>query len=181
MTPIQLTKYKTFFFFFLNNTKSLFDFIYLKVALCPLWPKNLLNPYNPWLIIRVLRELRGETKKSKTNPKRTQTNPIFWRTNPILSPKMGIFDKFRQTFLCKTNPICFYPVLNFEPVSFYYFKPYYSILRRSFLRVQGLGSAESAGVLSYIEHFGLCRKRRNRKKEPAKCLILNSEYGRMTR
>ena len=41
----------------------------------------------------------------KTNPKRTQTNPIFWRSNPILSEILRIFDKFRTTFLCKTNPI----------------------------------------------------------------------------
>ncbi len=41
----------------------------------------------------------------KTNPKRTQTNPIFWRSKPILSLKTQIFDKFRITFLCKTNPI----------------------------------------------------------------------------
>ncbi len=40
----------------------------------------------------------------KTNPKRTQTNPIFWRSNPVLSEKMGILDKFRTTFLCKTKP-----------------------------------------------------------------------------
>jgi len=38
------------------------------------------------------------------------------------------------------------------------------ILARNFV----LGSAESAGVLLYIEHFGLCRKRRNRKKESLK-------------
>ncbi len=48
-----------------------------------------------------------EPLKNKTNPKRTQTNPIFWRTNPILSLKMRIFNKFRKTFLCKTNPICY--------------------------------------------------------------------------
>ncbi len=44
-------------------------------------------------------------QKMKTNPKRTQTNPIFPRPKPILSPKMRIFDNFRTTFLCKTNPI----------------------------------------------------------------------------
>ncbi len=49
----------------------------------------------------------------KTNPKRTQTNPIFWRSNPILSPKMRIFDKFRTTFLCKTNPILLFKNLIF--------------------------------------------------------------------
>ncbi len=44
-------------------------------------------------------------QKSKTNPKRTQTNPIFQRPKPILSEIIGILDKFRTTFLCKTNPI----------------------------------------------------------------------------
>ena len=50
--------------------------------------------------------------KSKTNPKRTQTNPIFWRSNPILSEILGIFDKFRTTFLCKTNPMVCYRYSN---------------------------------------------------------------------
>ena len=95
--------------------------------------------------------------KSKTNPKRTQTNPIFPRPNPILSLIMGIFDKFRKTFLCKTNPIQIYLMNNINP-----------ILAQSFLRPQGLGSAESGYVLLYIEHFGLCRKRRDRNKESPK-------------
>ena len=116
----QLQRYKTFFHFFFCNTKSLFDFIYLKVALCPRWPKNLLNPCNLWLIISVLscpsctsciswlksaRKMLQKCYKSKTNPKRTQTNPIFPRPNLILSPKSRIFGKFRTTFLYKTNPI----------------------------------------------------------------------------
>ena len=42
------------------------------------------------------------------------------------------------------------------------------ILAQSFLRVQGLGLAESGYVLLYIEHFGLCRKRSDREKEPPK-------------
>jgi len=50
-------------------------------------------------------ELRGETPEYENEPKRTQTNPIFWRPKPILRPKMRIFDKFRKTFLCKTNPM----------------------------------------------------------------------------
>jgi hypothetical protein len=45
----------------------------------------------------------------------------------------------------------------------------FPILAQSFLRAQGLGSAESAGVLLYIEHFGLCRKRSDRKKDSPKC------------
>ena len=44
----------------------------------------------------------------KTKPKQSQTKPIFRRSNPILSPKTGIFDKFRTTFLCKTKPIQIY-------------------------------------------------------------------------
>ncbi len=38
MKTIQLTKYKTFFYFIFNNTKSLYP-------LCPRWLKNLLNPW----------------------------------------------------------------------------------------------------------------------------------------
>ena len=41
----------------------------------------------------------------KTNPKRTQTNPIFWRSIFDSSEKTRILEDFRQTFLCKTNPI----------------------------------------------------------------------------
>ncbi len=41
-------------------------------------------------------------------------------------------------------------------------------LAQSFLRAQGLGSAESGIVLLYSEHFGLCRIRRDRKKESPK-------------
>jgi len=40
----------------------------------------------------------------KTKPKQSQTKPIFWRTIFDFSKKMGIFDKFRTTFLCKTKP-----------------------------------------------------------------------------
>ena len=102
--------------------------------------------------------------KSKTNPKRTQTNPIFPRPNPILSLIMGIFDKFRKTFLCKTNPIQIYLMNNINP-----------ILAQSFLRPQGLGSAESGYVLLYIEHFGLCRIRSDREKESPKSRLGKSE------
>ena len=41
-------------------------------------------------------------------------------------------------------------------------------LAQSFLRPQGLGSAESGIVLIYSEHFGLSRKRRDREKESPK-------------
>jgi hypothetical protein len=41
----------------------------------------------------------------KTKPKQSQTKPIFSRAKPIFSPKIGIFDKFRTYFLCKTKPI----------------------------------------------------------------------------
>ena len=54
---------------------------------------------------QVTQQLTKITAKKKTKPKQTHSNPIFWRSNPILSPKTRIFDKFRQTFLCKTNPI----------------------------------------------------------------------------
>jgi hypothetical protein len=43
------------------------------------------------------------------------------------------------------------------------------LLAQSFLRAQGLGSAESGYVLSYIEHFGLSRIRSAREKESPKC------------
>ncbi len=42
------------------------------------------------------------------------------------------------------------------------------LLAQSFLRAQGLGSAESGIVLSYSEHFGLSRIRSNREKESPK-------------
>jgi len=42
--------------------------------------------------------------KMKTKPKQSQTKPIFWRSFFEFSPKTGIFDKFRTTFLCKTKP-----------------------------------------------------------------------------
>jgi hypothetical protein len=41
----------------------------------------------------------------------------------------------------------------------------FPLLAQSFLRAQGLDSAESGYVLLYIEHFGLSRKRRDREKE----------------
>jgi len=44
----------------------------------------------------------------------------------------------------------------------------FPILAQSFLRAQGLGSAESGIVLSYSEHFGLSRIRRDREKESPK-------------
>ncbi len=77
--------------------------------------KFYVNSQNPLLIISavsstnrvsavVLRVNSWLNLKCKTNPKQTQTKPIFWRPNPILSPKMRILDKFRTTFLCKTNP-----------------------------------------------------------------------------
>ena len=90
MKPIQSTKYTTFFYFFFNNTKSLFDFIYLKVALCPLCLKN------------------------KANPFQSHSKPFFGRPNPVLSEIIGIFDKFRTNFLCKTKPF-----LLFENLIFY--------------------------------------------------------------
>ena len=42
------------------------------------------------------------------------------------------------------------------------------LLAQSFLRAQGLGSAESGIVLLYSEHFGLSRIRRAREKESPK-------------
>ncbi len=42
------------------------------------------------------------------------------------------------------------------------------LLAQSFLRPQGLGSAESGIVLLYSEHFGLSRIRSDREKESPK-------------
>ncbi len=44
----------------------------------------------------------------------------------------------------------------------------FPFLAQSFLRAQGLGSAESGIVLLYSEHFGLCRIRSDREKESPK-------------
>ena len=44
----------------------------------------------------------------------------------------------------------------------------FPFLAQSFLRAQGLGSAESGIVWLYSEHFGLSRIRRDREKESPK-------------
>ena len=98
------------------------------------------------------------TLKYKTNPKRTQTNPIFWTPNPILSQIMGIFDKFRKTFLCKTNP--FGPFKNLNTIILF--------LARSFFRIQGLGRIQNGAVPMYREYLNLSRKRSSRQKKPLK-------------
>ena len=61
----------------------------------------------------------------------------------------------------------FINILNFFARSFLLIDNY-SILAQSFLRAQGLGSAESGIVLLYSEHFGLSRIRRAREKESPK-------------
>jgi hypothetical protein len=43
--------------------------------------------------------------KMKTKPKQSQTKPIFRRSIFDFSKKTRIFEDFRQTFLCKTNPM----------------------------------------------------------------------------
>ena len=53
-------------------------------------------------------------------------------------------------------------------VQYFGFLTLIPLLAQSFLRAQGLGSAESGSVLLYSEHFGLCRKRSDRKKESPK-------------
>ena len=53
---------------------------------------------------RIRRAREKESPKRKTKPFQSQTKPFFWRPNPILSEKTGIFEDFRQTFLCKTKP-----------------------------------------------------------------------------
>ncbi len=54
---------------------------------------------------RIRRAREKESPKRKTKPFQSHSKPFFGRSIPILSEKIGIFDKFRQTFLCKTNPI----------------------------------------------------------------------------
>ncbi len=44
------------------------------------------------------------TAKMKTKPKQSHSKPFFQTPNPVFGPISKIFDKFRQTFLCKTKP-----------------------------------------------------------------------------
>ena len=62
---------------------------------------------------------------------------------------------------CRIQGVCLLFLMNNERFPFL-------ILAQSFLRPQGLGSAESGSVLLYSEHFGLCRIRRGREKESPK-------------
>ncbi len=72
-------------------------------------------------------------------------------------------------FKPKTNPICSCPALTLvSAAALWNINNIIFSLAQSFLRPQGLGSAESGYVLSYIEHFGLCRIRRDREKESPK-------------
>jgi hypothetical protein len=105
---IQLTICITIFFFFFNNTISLY----------PLWPKLVLISVHSWFNfmpfasfvvnnnIKSLFSLCPLWPNCKTNPKRTQTNPIFQGSIFDFKPKTRISTIFTQHFLCKTNPIC---------------------------------------------------------------------------
>ena len=105
---------------FLRMIYSVFDFIYLKVVLARNFGAgqgSIKTPSRPAGIPHLcnsatLHLCNFVTLISKTNPKRTQTNPIFWRSNFNFSPKTRIFDKFRITFLCKTNPMVCYRYSN---------------------------------------------------------------------
>ncbi len=66
-------------------------YIMIFKSLCPLWPKNLLNPYNPWLIIRALRVYSWFNLKNKTKPNKAN----FLETKPHSKPKNG---DFRQIY-----------------------------------------------------------------------------------
>ena len=108
----------------------------------------------------------------KANPFQTHPNPFFRTPNPVFGRISRIFDKFRQTFLCKANPFC--PFKNLNTIILFLarifgFLTLIPLLAQSFLRPQGLGSAESGIVLLYSEYFGLSRIRRGRKKESPKC------------
>ncbi len=54
---------------------------------------------------RIRRDREKESPKRKTKPFQTHSKPFFQRAIFVFSPKTPIFDKFRQTFLCKTKPI----------------------------------------------------------------------------
>ena len=47
---------------------------------------------------------KKRTANMKTKPFQSHSKPFFQRPKPILSEIIGIFDKFRKTFLCKTKP-----------------------------------------------------------------------------
>ena len=116
MTPNQLLKYMTFFYFFFN--------IYLSPLLAQSFSpaQGVCLPDTGYVLsyiedVRtgknnavIAKKNRQNTKprniqnKANSKPIQSQTKPIFWRSNPILSPKMRIFDKFMKTFLCKTKP-----------------------------------------------------------------------------
>ncbi len=109
MTTIQSTKYTTFFYFFFNNNLSPFLVLaqsFLRAQGLGSAESGIVLLYSEHFgLSRIRRDREKESPKYKTNPIQTQTNPIFPRPNPVLSPKMRIFDKFRITFLCKTNPM----------------------------------------------------------------------------
>ncbi len=90
---------------------SIFKFLYVSLyPLFPLWPKISFHNINQLSLITNQSKGSWLNQKHKTNPKRTQTNPIFQGSIFDLSKKIRIFDKFRQHFLCKTNPIiCLLP------------------------------------------------------------------------
>ncbi len=97
MKTIQLTKYTTFFYFIFNNTKSLFDFIYLKVALCPLWLK--FRVHSCKFVAKIPKKNKAKSQANinllLTDNYQDQqmsgkkTNPIFFPQNLILSVKNG--------------------------------------------------------------------------------------------
>ena len=106
------------FAFYIMIFKSLFDFIYLKVALCL---KLVLISVHSWFnfplfMLNLPRKLQ-KCNKSKTNPKRTQnepkrtqTNPNFRTPNPILNQKTRIVTDFMDNFFYpKRTQIVFIP------------------------------------------------------------------------
>ena len=145
------------------NNKLYFDLIYLKVVSAPnfgsfLTPIPILARYfgsSARLLLlpipdaccctlrirqgQVTKQLTKIAAKNKTKPFQSHSKPFFSTPNPVLSEIIGIFDKFRTTFLCKTNPI-FLMNKNINP-----------ILAQSFLRVQGVCLPDTGYVLSYIE------------------------------
>ncbi len=100
-----LTIYMTYLYFFFNISISLLarNFGSAQGVCLPdtglvlLYFEDIRSGKNNAVITR-------NSRQNKTKPFQSHSKPFFQRPNFNLSPKMRIFDKFRQTFLCKTKP-----------------------------------------------------------------------------
>ena len=82
----------------LKTQYSVLNFICLKAVLARPVASKFQRRWKQLSIERTLSVL------GKTNPKQSHSKPFFQRPIFVLSPKMGIFEDFRHTFLCKTKP-----------------------------------------------------------------------------